>query len=90
MGILEKVVTILYPKPHIKSRCEQYHLFAAYNFLFQVVLNSFVWGEGINNTLLSIHMLKLANLLPALGNIQENLKQWQALSYQGKTDLFSI
>lgn len=53
MGILEKAVTILYSKPHIKSRREQYHLFAAYNFLFQAVLNSSVWGEGINNILYS-------------------------------------
>lgn len=75
MGILEKAVTILYSKTHVKSRCEQYHLFAAYNFLFQAVLNSYIWGEGINNILVSVHMLKLANLLPALENIQENLRQ---------------
>lgn len=75
MGILEKVVTILYSKTRVKSRCEQYHLFAGCNFLFQAVLNHFVWGEGINNTLFSSHMLKLANLLPALENSQENLKQ---------------
>lgn len=73
MGILEKVVIIVYSKSHLKSRCEQYHLFAAYNFLFQVVLNSFVWGKGMNNIPFSIHMLKLANLLPALENIQKNL-----------------
>lgn len=71
MGILEKVVIIVYSKTHLKSRCEQYHLFAAYNFLFQVVLNSFVWGEGMNNIPFSIHMLKLANLLPSLENIQK-------------------
>lgn len=73
MGILEKVVIIVYSKSHLKSRCEQYNLFAAYNFLFQVVLNSFVWGKGMNNIPFSIHMLKLANLLPALENIQKNL-----------------
>lgn len=73
MGILEKVVIIVYSKTHVKSRCEQYHLFAAYNFLFQAVLNSFVWGEGMNNIPFSIHMLKLANLLPALDNIRKNL-----------------
>lgn len=61
MAILEKVVIILYSKTHVKSRCEQYHLFAAYNFLFQAALNSFVWGEGIDNILFSIHMLKLAS-----------------------------
>lgn len=82
MGIQEKAVSILYSKAHVKSRCEKYHLFAAYNFLFQVVLNSFVWGKGINDILFSIHVLKLANL-PALENIQEKLKQWQVLTYQG-------
>lgn len=45
MGILEKVVIIVYSKTHVKSRCEQYHLFAAYNFLFQAVLNSVLGGE---------------------------------------------
>lgn len=58
-------------KGPVKSRCEQYHLFAACNFLIQAVLNSFVWGEGMNNIPFSIHMLKLANLLPALENIQK-------------------
>lgn len=43
--------------PLCKSRCEEYHLFAAYNFLLQAVLNSFVCREGINKTLFSIHML---------------------------------
>lgn len=73
MGILKKVVIIVYSKAHVKSRCEQYHLFAAYNLLVQAVLNSFVWGEGMNNIPFSIHILKLANLLPALENIQKNL-----------------
>lgn len=75
--ILEKMVIIVYSKTHVKSSCEQYNLFAAYNFLFQAVLNSFVWGEGMNKIPFSIHILKLASLLPALENIQKNLQQWR-------------
>lgn len=45
MGIWEKAVCILYSTTRAKSRCEQYRLFTAYNFLLQVQLSSFVWGR---------------------------------------------